>query len=88
VPQREAKALNMGFCKKQKSGKRRSMRSRVLSYIKRNRVFRVGDLEIIFELKISYLKWLIWSFSKEGLIVLKANSKRFEERYYVYRGER
>jgi len=85
LPQKLLKVHKQGVYEKKLCGKR-SLKERVLSFAKRNRVFRAGDLLLIFDMKVSYAKWLIWKFKKDGVIVLRENSKRFEDRYYFYKG--
>jgi len=86
LPQKEAKALKLEHCKKRLCG-RGSLREKVLKFIRRNRVFRAGDLVLVFDMKISYAKWLIWDLKKRGVITLRGNAKRFEDRYFFYRGD-
>ncbi len=88
LPLNGAKVHKEGVCKKRKCGKRVSKRDKIISFMKRNRVFRVGDLIIIFDISEAYAKWLMWDFKRLGLVELKSSNKKFTERIYLFRGER
>ncbi|GEM_PF-6180816 len=87
LPQRGSNAQKKRVYKKRVCG-RRSLREKILAFARRNRVFRAGDLLIVFDIKLSYARWLVWKLEQEGVIVLKQKTKQFEERYYLYRGEK
>ena len=77
IQQFDTKPQYKGYLKK-----KTVVKQKVWEYIRRNKRFRVGDLIIIFDLKLSYAKWLIWNFSKAGVIELIQDNKRFTERFY------
>jgi len=58
------------------------VKQKIWEFIRRNKYFRVGDLIAIFEIKPSYAKWLIWFFTKAGVIELIHKDKKYTNRLY------
>lgn len=77
IQQFQANNPNRGNAKK-----RIVVKQKIWEHIRRNKYFRVGDLIIIFDLKKSYAKWLIWYFAKAGVIELIQKDKNFNNRIY------
>ena len=60
----------------------KSTKQKVWEYIRRNKSFSVWDLLVVFEAKLSYIKWLLWFFADKKAIKLSQNSKKFQDRIY------
>lgn len=76
-PQRGVKSDKKGVLKRTKCGK--AKKQKVWEYMRRNKVFRVGDLMIVFDMKKNYTNWILWFFKKEGLLKQVYSGKKFED---------
>lgn len=65
-----------------KPGKKAPLKQKIWEFIRRNKIFRVGDIIAIYELKPSYAKWLVWFFTKAGVIELAQKDKKYTNRLY------
>jgi hypothetical protein len=57
----------------------KNKKQKIWEYMRRNKLFRVGDMMIVFDLKKSYANWILWFFKKEGLLQQVFSGKRFED---------
>jgi restriction endonuclease S subunit len=59
-----------------------SKKQKIWNFLRRNTTFSVYELLIIFELNISYAKWLLWWLRKNNIVALANKGKRFDQNTY------
>ncbi len=60
-----------------------SARQKVWNYIRRNPIFRVGDIMITLEVKQGFLKQMFWYLSEAGYIRIDDDKVEYTDRVYT-----
>ncbi|MDD3467874.1 MAG: hypothetical protein PHE67_12060 [Campylobacterales bacterium] len=60
-----------------------SLRQKIWNYMRRNPVFRVGDIMLALDLEQKSLKQMFWYLTETGYIRLDTNGETYEDRTYT-----
>jgi len=74
----------MGSTKINRYKKRQTKKEKVWKYIRRNKLFRIGDVMVVLGLTQSYIKPVLWHLEMAGYIRLEEmKSKDYKDREYT-----